>query len=296
VKKVVLASLSSSERASWMHSLAKAQPARGMDFVNFVQFCEDFKLVPRLATMHELLRAYNCAECLDYPEARDLPNARDCASPQIPLSPTEYALKDFTQHILNSYRDLNAAFIGFDTSKNALISLTEFKDAAIKIGYQGDFKVVFRELEKNGRVSRDQFFMLKKHIAPEIATKAGGKLSSAIKAKSNALARAVGAVRQKGFAGVVSKASASSHHTGNDNDLDVMRHKSTSPRPTLHNASAEKASELVPRAGTSDARRMSDMPAQMDADVIKVKSGSDTRRQTMTSPTLGQASRISRIA
>lgn len=36
-----------------------------MTFVALLQFCQDFRIVPRLASRHEVLRAYRCVECLE---------------------------------------------------------------------------------------------------------------------------------------------------------------------------------------------------------------------------------------
>jgi len=43
-------------------------PRQKMELVNFIQFCQDFGIIPRIASMHEVLRAYRSSRCLQHPE------------------------------------------------------------------------------------------------------------------------------------------------------------------------------------------------------------------------------------
>merc|ERR1719399_2743375 len=43
-----------------------------MDFARFLQFCQDFRIVPRICSTHELLQVFKRAECLDPPRHVEL--------------------------------------------------------------------------------------------------------------------------------------------------------------------------------------------------------------------------------
>merc|ERR1719199_1088812 len=125
-----------------------------MTFANIVQFCQDFRIVPRLATMHELLRAYSSAECLDYPDVPLEASEKTPPAEVKELSPLQLSIQEFVLLAISAYHDLDTANKAFNTSRHEQLSSTEFKNACSKIGFTGDVRAVYHELERLGAIHR----------------------------------------------------------------------------------------------------------------------------------------------
>lgn len=144
-----------------------------MEFVDFVQFCQDLRIVPRLASMYDVLRAFRSAECLDYPEEdRKSQSARDLDAAQKPakaLNKEEKAtefMKTFTLALLDKYGHLGSAFREFDVANKHHLVMTDVKAGVGKIGFPGDWMKVWKELDgdRNGQISRHEWLKLQDYL------------------------------------------------------------------------------------------------------------------------------------
>lgn len=152
--------------------------SRNMEFADFVQFCQDFKIVPRLATMHGLWRAYNCAVCLDYSECgeRTYSFAERRENPWNMNPDGEYRdpalldiIKEYAQNIVQGFRgDFSAAFDSMDLNGDGYLTVMEMKLGCARGlgGFAGDIKVVFKELDSQrlNKVYKAQFKRLAQYL------------------------------------------------------------------------------------------------------------------------------------
>lgn len=173
-------------------------PSPEMEFSDFVQFCQDFRIVPRLASMYDVLRAFRIAECVEIPE-EDLKHSPEPESPQLPnggpapppvqlqmpqqlkqataeadkaADKHRQLLQSFTAMLFDRFGHLSVAFEFFDIGGdgNFRLTMTEFKAIAQKLGFPGDVKAIFRELDvhRHGHITRQDFMRLQEHV-PDLA-------------------------------------------------------------------------------------------------------------------------------
>mmetsp|Transcript_1463 Transcript_1463/g.2545 ORF Transcript_1463/g.2545 Transcript_1463/m.2545 type:complete len:1408 (+) Transcript_1463:130-4353(+) len=143
-----------------------------MEFVDFVQFCQDLSIVPRLASMYDVQRAFRNAECLDFPEEdRRSQSASEPGTPKLPKPLTEAEklvdlLQKFTALMCEKFGHLGPAFSSFDILGRERLTMSDVKAGAIKVGFQGDVLKVWRELDVNrsGHITRQEWLKLQEYI------------------------------------------------------------------------------------------------------------------------------------
>jgi len=153
-----------------------------MEFVHFLQFCQDFHIVPRIASIHEVLRAYRSAACLVYPATEDKPQvpAPSAAGNTVRRSSVILHLAaeaiaeflEFMRMIQSKFGgNPDAAFDSWDLDGKGVLSMTEFIMGTQSMGFTGDLKQVFHQLDANktGSLSRREFRALTQSEVPDIS-------------------------------------------------------------------------------------------------------------------------------